>query len=229
MSVKAESKPYNWSEHDLKELRRLAPKTRVRDLVKLFGRSKDSIVGQLQRLKLKSFNPLLWRQDELDVIRNAKPDQRIGHLAKQLGRSYNSVRDKAQKLGVQLRGMKRWTEAQEAELLKLSDTLTEEQISERIGRSVRGVQWKAVELGIVLRKGMKEARGARRQPVRRAAKVAARKSTPAVWVSQLERCPQCECMVSNWQQHFERMGHRRPFFCGVDLASKVDIATGRRA
>jgi hypothetical protein len=123
----------------------------------------------------------------------------------------------AARLGVRLAAVRPWWRPEEDALLREMDGSTVERASERLGRTLRAVEVRAKMLGVQLTTGRKKYQPRRKLRMNVGATVEQKpKPKPgrkparrAPCESRLEWCPQCYAPVSNWQEHFERMGHRR--------------------
>lgn len=110
-----------------------------------------------------------------------------------------------------------WIPEQAALLRANAAVMDLAELAALIGRTERSVHMKADLLGIKLKPTGRLRNGrfprAPQPPKRRYEKTAPIALAPArkqPEVSCLENCPQCRAPVSNWAQHYERMGHRRP-------------------
>jgi len=206
-------KTYRWSDAELDTLRALSATTRVADLARITGRSKKSVLFQIRKLGLENLARRMWTLEEVAAIRAAGPEVKVRDLARQLGRTTLSVYQRSRSLDLPRRKYSRWTEEQLATLRAMAGSVPVERIAEATDKSARAVRWKAQQLGLSLRqKGSPALRRPRVDPrPERARENAPRKKRLRVEVaSHIEWCKECGAPVSNWQQHFERVGHRRP-------------------
>jgi hypothetical protein len=204
MAKTAKQKPYNWTPKEIATLRAKAPTMPVRDLVKLIGRSKCAVSGEMRRQGLNIYSRRKWTAEQIEAVRNAQPGTTACDLEKRLGHTWAAVRNMARRLGVQLGGKPNWT-ALDLDALRGMEGLTVAEAAVKLGRTEKAVRWKAQQLGLTLRREVfVRAKRVRREssgkPPLRAAE---RHRTCIEW------CPECYAPVSNWQEHFERMGHRR--------------------
>jgi len=218
-------KPYNWTPREIETLRRLHGSTRVRDLVPILGRSKDAVVGKMKHLGLPFFDPSVWTAEQIEMVRSAVPGTPARRVARKAGHTARETMHKAAELGVTLVRHLHWTPEQ-VELLRAKGAALDcAKLAALTGKSPRGVRSKADALGIRVKAsarmwGPKK----RRTPGKRRGVVDARAMSPAAGsgrpmrlvparkrseASRLEWCPECGAPVSNWQQHTERMEHRR--------------------
>jgi hypothetical protein len=152
-------------------------------------------------------------------------------LARQLCLSPNTVHRYAQRMGVALNMMRRWT-TEEDQALRDAASQGARAAAQATGHTNNAVRYRASLLGIKITRCRLRKAPAVRAPAVRPAKVRAvkqvsksasqrvsqsaslRVSRPALRQvedrgSRIEYCSQCGAPVSNWEQHYERMGHRR--------------------
>jgi AraC-like DNA-binding protein len=202
-----------WTAAELDTLRALSASTRVTDLARIVGHSKGSVVCKIRKYGLENLCRRPWTPDELAAIRAVTPETTARELARQLGRTPASVYQQGTRLGISFRRNLPWT-AEQLDLLRhMAGHAFAERIAKATGRTARAVQQKAEKLGLPLKQhGVRLERRSRvDQRAACAREKAPRRRRPRPeFVAQLEWCKQCGAAVSNWQQHFERMGHRRP-------------------
>jgi hypothetical protein len=124
-----------------------------------------------------------------------------------------------------------WTEEELTRLKELAGTMTARQIGEKIGRGYHGISKQLRKLGLqtwkppvkevpvrlpkpVKAKVENKAPEPKPKPVAKPAQapVALRKKEvkrPLIH-GEVEWCPECFAPVSNWNEHYQRLGHRRP-------------------
>ncbi|MFP5277013.1 MAG: hypothetical protein ACLGPM_07850 [Acidobacteriota bacterium] len=208
-----------WTEPELKKLRELAGTMCGREVAAIIGRTRMATLRKISQLGLKGFapgSPHGWTEKQFEMLRNVKPGVSIIQFARQIGKSDEAVRHWARKFGIKFVPQRTWTAEDVSSLRNMEERLTIQEAAEALHRTPRGVRAKAEQLGVKLRpKGRpKKDSPPRRCTPRKIGRTLARRRREPVAVaravSRLEWCSQCHAPVSNWSQHFERMGHRRP-------------------
>jgi hypothetical protein len=197
-------KPFNWTKEETALLEKLAATTRVCELAKILGRSKHSIVGKKRLMKMGGISPRHWTDEQIEMLRTAPRGTTTAELARRIGKTYPAVRHMAMRLKVALPTKPEWSAA-EILALRACEGMSVEAVMAVTGRSARGVEGKARQLSIQLTGYQK-----RRMPAGRILSKPKPPRREVVIASQIEYCPRCHAPVSNWHQHFERTGHRRP-------------------
>jgi hypothetical protein len=187
------------------------------------GRSRHAVWSRARALNGPAVSPWYWTPEQNAMLIDAAGALTAKELAKKVRRSAKAVRSQAEALGVTLMRWKPeemhgyWAPEAEARLRALAPTHTPTQASVALGRTDRSVRIKAAKMGLRMRDGRMRlgsaarARGpAKRQKVAKPIElVRARPKPVAQEVPCIEFCPECHAPVSNWAQHYERMGHRR--------------------
>jgi hypothetical protein len=130
----------------------------------------------------------------------------VDDLAEQLGRTRRAVAGMARRLGLdKVSKCRRWSVREDGVLRRQRGRSIDdaEAALRPYGRNRKAVTARARALGVRLC----DVRGQHRQAV-----TAVMRATPSELGirTRIEWCPQCRAPVSNWQEHYERMGHRRP-------------------
>ena len=226
-----------WTAAELAILREHAGKKCAREIAAIVGRPRFATLTKLRQLGLPGFPPgrvCTLTPEQMDALRNVPPGISGQQFAQMHGVGEEAVRHWVRKLGITLTPASRWTEKQNQQLRDLAPTHTATQIAALIGRSRSSVWSKAHVLGVEpVREGLRPPKRLARAPKppkaapgpklcrpRKAAASTPRKTKAAPAKAavpirkptppQLEYCPTCHAPVSNWQEHYKRMGHRRP-------------------
>ena len=215
-----------WTEAELALLREFAGTKPAREIARLVGHTLMATQMKMCMLRLQGFRvgavPLppdapraMGTPEQQAAIRAAGSTQSSEALARQLGLSPNTVRRYAQRLGVALKRTTPWTAAEDQALRETAHQGAKA-AALATGRTLAAVDNRARLLHIRFVRPQAKKMPAR---VRRVAApvvrvVATKKqATPLRQVeyrgSRIEYCQQCGAPVSNWEKHFERMGHRR--------------------
>lgn len=161
-----------------------------------------------------------WTPEEIEALRASTPDMSISYLMGLTGRSRDAVSGMLARLGLTGgRSWHRWSGKEDALLRMLNGCTYKAAVAALgvFGRTPRAVENRARCLGVAL-KHMRRVRGVtgRQMPSsaghakRIVVRPARRGGRSAVRRLAVEYCPQCRAPVSDWQGHYERMGHRRP-------------------
>lgn len=170
-SVKKEANntwPIRWTQTEIRELKRLYPMSHNKDLAKIFGRTRVSILRKAKKLGIKKDwgggyrvgpppqNENLWSREEVETLKNMFSNSSSRKIAEKLGRSYFAVQSKIRKLGLyqtlKASGQKRnflencWTAEEIALLKEFYPLKSRVQIAEQLGRSPDGVARMASKL-----------------------------------------------------------------------------------
>lgn len=223
-----------WTEDERRVLRENAGKLSGREIAALVGRPRMATLKKMSDMGLVGMpagrSPQIT-QAQLDAIRAVRPGVSLRKLAKQIGLGSHCVRHWARKLGIRVQGCARFTPAECDALRAMDGKATLAVAAAELGRPRDTVSRKAHLMQVCLLPSKRLGRARASKPAARRgsepAKVRLRKppalkpekKKPAIAlaparkqpeVSCLENCPQCRAPVSNWAQHYERMGHRRP-------------------
>ncbi len=200
--------PLQWSEEMLAILRANAGKMKAKDIGKLVGRGETATRIKIQRLGLKPFvqgYTSLWTPEQVEILRKADPRAGVHVFQKLFGYGETSIRKKARQLGIKFIASAGWTPEQIDRVKNAPPSLTARELAKEIGKSLAAVHHKRHKLGIT---GVPGSRRPKSEPARKV------HATPIQIIRVTERtidyCPQCHAPVSNWSQHYERMGHIEP-------------------
>jgi hypothetical protein len=135
-----------------------------------------------------------WTEEQESTLR-ALAGQPLSVIAPQVGRTREAVRKHAARLGVRLGAEPRRARAPKPERVCVERVkAVREPRAARTAKAPRPDRVRVVKA-----------------PAVRLAKEPARKVVRREVVSRIEYCRECGAPVSNWEQHFERLGHRRPW------------------
>lgn len=152
----------------------------------------------------------MWSKADECYLRELNSKKTVRELAKIMGRSCSAVERHIRAMGLQRYSARNWRPEEDALLREMEgDSVTV--VSTRIGRSPLSVRGRARRLGVRLKfDGQKPVPSQAARKRRQTCESVPAKVRRAPSESRLEWCSQCHAPVSNWQEHFERMGHRRP-------------------
>lgn len=221
-----------WTEAELALLRLHIGTQPAHMLAPIIGRKPMAIRKKCADLKLKGYpsgSPShCWTPEKIEALKNIQP----GISARAFGRIHgidnDSVRNKAAKLGIKFLPPCRWTKEDVSRLRQLVPTHTAKELSIEFHRNPKAIHTQCQRVGIHAvpeiersrqRRAAKEAipkepKAARppkpmKEPAPKPIRLVSRPAK-SVYRPALEYCSQCHAPVSNWGEHFERMGHRRP-------------------
>lgn len=88
-----------WSDSELKLLRRLFPKGRVKEIADQTGRTLAAVIRKAGRMGLTG-EYHLWSGNEVRLLKKLYPNENARNIADKLGRSWSSINQKAYRLGL---------------------------------------------------------------------------------------------------------------------------------
>ena len=217
-----------WTPEEIAVLYRWAAKKSGREIALLAGHTRAATLRKMALLGLRgmpSGRQPRWTAVQMEALRRVpidRPQMTCRAFAVEQGMTVETVRHWARKIGFQFYSGFFW-DAQDVERLRsLAPEKTLRELAAELGRSPRAVRSKLAALGLKCAHQPRPRRepAATPQPVRvrvvrlpkeKTASIAApRRIRPRrIEVSRIEYCPRCHAPVSNWGEHFERMGHRR--------------------
>lgn len=226
---------YRWSAEDVECLRRWAGKKTAREMAPLVGHTPGAVQKKLGALGLEGWRggrPPLWTAVQTEALLALAAERRqvtssafaaqhgirlgtVRHWARKLGVRFDSGRSwSAEEGGVRFDSGRNWSAEEVARLKELAPTNRLEALAAVLGRTVAAVRAKARSLGLRYVARVWTPGGRKSRTRTRSGRPATRPRVLSVERCCIEYCPQCSAPVSNWQQHFERMGHRRPTSSG---------------
>jgi hypothetical protein len=223
-------RPRGWTAAQLDALRAKPVEMSARAFAELHGLERKTVQNVARRLGIAR-----WRKftgEDEARIREMAPTHTAREIAEALGKPARAVQQKASAMGVRFtsgkRGLRkrasgekppkvyvkpRWSAEDDAALRELAGVSGVQYLAERLGRTEGSVRKRLEHLGVRARR---EARVKATAPVRaRKGGVALRREEPkrvrmgSAAATCMEWCV-CGAPVSNWDEHYERMGHRRP-------------------
>ena len=209
-----------WTKEQEERLRELAGTLSGREIGKVLGLSKSAVLVKIKKLGLKGLpegTVSIWTEEDFVALKRKSRDVKLRDWARAHGKSESGTQYWANRIGVETKGASRWSEAQK-DALRLCKTADEAMSA--TGRSNRAVHKMANLLGIKFaRKTWMAANhrcvapGKTKRDLRSNSsptkKMAKPKRVQAFRTRAVEYCPECYAPVSNWGQHYERMGHGR--------------------
>jgi hypothetical protein len=224
-----------WTSEEVEKLRELLQSVPPREAAAVLGRTYNAVKTRVKLLRISAAvdaRGRKWTAEDAEFVRTEGERLGLKKLCAALGRSKSSVQCVMVRLGMRTRHTGKvvqwWTAEQDAQLQAMAATSTAQQAAELFGRSVPAVQARALRLGqrfvtVPGRSGRPRAGDPRCAPKKRVRKPrhyqAVREITsgakkPALrrveyeYRSALEWC-RCGAPVSNWDEHYERLGHMR--------------------
>jgi hypothetical protein len=208
-----------WSKEEVQQLRDLAATMSAKEIARAVDLSYEAVAAKMSREGLERSRKRNWKARETVALRASSGKRKAADVARALGRSRDAVAGMAKRLGVSLGERQMWSSLDDARLRDLAPKMLPVNIAAVLKRSDSSIRRRAKRLGVLLLDGRKVADdGARRNRVRAERERAAVKKAESAKMARMrkvigdvrvEYCPQCYAPVSDWQGHYERMGHRR--------------------
>jgi hypothetical protein len=203
-------RPWFWSDAEKAALREAENKWTARELAVRFNRSEQAVRTYAEGFGITLARTMtgryrLWTAAQHDELRALAPARNARQLAEHFGRGVRAIADRAYRLGVVLQRLPgqpgRPAEPREPRLVREPKPEVKPKQPKPMKLPALAVTRTPTAL-VEERKGTRGqglgTRTTKPRPVRREAQLPA-----------LEWCGKCRAPVSNWQQHYERMGHRR--------------------
>jgi len=200
----------------LDAIRNVRPGTSFGALARQLGLSGECVRYWARKMGVRSETGRLYSEADCALLRELAGKVTTKEAAARLGRTCAQIWEKARRMRIAFLDPSAWTEEESERLRGLAGRVTAARAAELLGRTAFAVRGKAVRMGIPFKREPRPKREpVKREIARQAAPSAIAACRPArvrgkrMEVSRLEWCGECHAPVSNWQQHYERMGHRR--------------------
>lgn len=184
--------------------------------------------------------PRGWTPEQVAALRAKPKEMTAREFAALHGLDTRAVMQWAKKFGVSRGPIRTFTAEEAARIRELASTMTAREIAAELGKPLHSVRDKALAMGVHFTSGKRGPRPEkyRARPERQyvkppwtpeqdellrasagrcqAAELVRRggvelRRMDVQSVSRIEWCGDCGAPVSNWDEHYERMGHRRPW------------------
>ncbi len=153
---------------------------------------------------------MIWTDEQIAALKAITPEDTAAAFGAKYGISKNGVIKKAWRLGVKFVRAYDWAPADLETLTRLCGDKTAKEIAAILGRNEDNIHKQASRMGM----SFKERRSCKISAPRPRARDRRVHASPVQVIRVFERelayCPQCHAPVSNWSQHYERMGHIEP-------------------
>jgi hypothetical protein len=137
-----------WSKDEVKLLKKLFPRGRVREIAERIGRSLPAVRQKAYYMGIRTTGNRFWSANEVQLLKKLYQDENAQRIADKLGRSLKAVKGKASAIGLKKQGSHPWSRQEIALLKKLYPDNSARDIASRLGRTVLAVQQKASKLGL---------------------------------------------------------------------------------
>jgi hypothetical protein len=205
-----------WSDMEIFQLRELYGTMTAAEVGKQIGRTKSSVLKKAKILKIRNYRDNKsekWPNSLIEKLKTLGPTMTAKAFMKEYGLTKDSVYNHARKFKIKFKSDVFWT-PERIEVIRQFKSASE--AAETLGIGKDAVLRRAKRSGIILKETripsiVKQAPVRFRTAQKRVPAVKARyKRSGSAERSRIEYCPTCHSPVSNWQEHFDRMGHRRP-------------------
>jgi hypothetical protein len=205
----------------LDAIRNVRPGTSFGALARQLGLSGECVRHWARKMGVRFETGRLYSEADCALLRELAGKVTAKEAAARLGRTCAQIWEKARRMRIAFLDSSAWTEEESERLRGLAGRVTAARAAELLGRTAFAVRGKALRMGIPFKREPRpkresvERRLVKREIARQAAPSATAACRPArvrdrrMEVSRVEWCGECHAPVSNWQQHYERMGHRR--------------------